>query len=44
VLFLQQAPAVSLYNSARIAAVRSNVVGYAGWSAAQQRLWGVSLK
>jgi peptide/nickel transport system substrate-binding protein len=43
-LFLQQAPAVSLYNSARIAAVRSNVVGYAGWSAAQQRLWGVGLK
>ena len=43
-LFLQQAPAVILFNSARIAALRANVTGYSGWPAAQQRLWGVSLK
>jgi peptide/nickel transport system substrate-binding protein len=40
-LFLEQAPAVALFNSPRIAAVRSNVSGYQGWPAAQQRLWGV---
>lgn len=43
-LFLQQAPAVVLFNSARITALRSNVQGFQGWPAGQQRLWGVSLR
>ena len=43
-LFLQDVPAVVLFNSARIAACRANVVGYRGWPAAQQRLWGVGFR
>lgn len=43
-LFLEQAPAVVLFNSARIAAIRANVTGYKGWPAAQQRFWGVALR
>jgi peptide/nickel transport system substrate-binding protein len=43
-LFLDQAPAVVLFNSAHIAALRGNVTGYQGWPAGQQRLWGVGLK
>jgi peptide/nickel transport system substrate-binding protein len=43
-LFLEQAPAVVLFNPALITAVRGNVTGYSGWPAAQQRLWGVGLK
>lgn len=42
--FLEAAPAVVLFNSARIAAVRAAVHGYQGWPAAQQRMWGVSLR
>ncbi len=39
--FIEDAPAVVFYNSSRIAAVRSNVIGYKDWPANQQRLWGV---
>jgi peptide/nickel transport system substrate-binding protein len=42
--FLAEVPAVVLFNSTRISAVRSNVTGYREWPAAQQRLWGVGLK
>lgn len=41
--FMADVPAVNLFNSSRIAAVRLNVTGYKGWPAAQQRLWGVGL-
>ena len=41
--FLDEVPAVVLFNSSRLAAVRSNVTGYQNWTAAQQRLWGVGL-
>jgi peptide/nickel transport system substrate-binding protein len=41
--FLAEVPAVVLFNSARLSAVRSNVTGYENWMAAQQRLWGVGL-
>jgi len=43
-LFVNDAPAVILFNSARIVALRKNVVGFSGWSAAQLRLWGVRLQ
>jgi peptide/nickel transport system substrate-binding protein len=42
--FMEEVPAVVLFNSTRISAVRTNVTGYKGWAAAQQRLWGVGLK
>ncbi|MDB5707204.1 MAG: putative transporter substrate-binding protein [Sphingomonas bacterium] len=42
--FLQQVPAVILFNQGHIAAVRANVIGYKGWPAAQLRLWGVALR
>jgi peptide/nickel transport system substrate-binding protein len=42
--FLSDVPAVILFNSARIVALRSNVVGFTGWSAGQTRLWGVRLQ
>lgn len=41
-LFLEQAPAVVLFNLGHIAAVRANVVGFRGWPAGQLRLWGVA--
>jgi len=41
--FLDEVPAVALFNSSRLAVVRSNVTGYQNWMAAQQRLWGVGL-
>jgi peptide/nickel transport system substrate-binding protein len=41
--FMEDVPAVVLYNSSRIAAVRSNVNGFKEWPANQQRFWGVSL-
>jgi peptide/nickel transport system substrate-binding protein len=41
--FQEDVPAVILYNSSRIAAVRSNVTGFKEWPANQQRFWGVSL-
>jgi peptide/nickel transport system substrate-binding protein len=43
-LFLRDVPAIALFNSARITALRGNVTGFQGWPAAQQRLWGVGLK
>lgn len=42
--FLQETPAVVLFNATRISAVRANVVGFKEWPAEQQRLWGVSLR
>lgn len=39
--FLQETPAVVLFNATRISAVRANVVGFKEWPAAQQRLWDV---
>jgi peptide/nickel transport system substrate-binding protein len=42
--FLEETPAIVLFSSSRIAAVRQNVTGYKGWPAAQQRLWGVGLR
>jgi peptide/nickel transport system substrate-binding protein len=42
--FMEDVPAVILYNSSRISAVRSNVKGFKEWPANQQRLWGVSLQ
>jgi peptide/nickel transport system substrate-binding protein len=41
--FLAEVPAVALFNSSRLSAVRANVTGYRNWMAAQQRLWGVGL-
>jgi peptide/nickel transport system substrate-binding protein len=43
-LFVQRVPAIVLFNSGHIAAVRRNVVGFRGWPAAQLRLWGVALR
>jgi peptide/nickel transport system substrate-binding protein len=43
-LFEQEAPAVILYNSTRISAMRSNVYGFKEWPANQQRFWDVGLK
>lgn len=42
-LFLEEVPAVILYNSSRISAVRSNISGFEEWPANQQRLWNVSI-
>jgi len=39
--FLEETPAVMLFNATRISAVRANVTGFKEWPAAQQRLWGV---
>jgi peptide/nickel transport system substrate-binding protein len=41
--FLDEVPAVALFNSSRLSVVRANVTGYRNWMAAQQRLWGVGL-
>jgi peptide/nickel transport system substrate-binding protein len=43
-LFEQDAPAVILYNSTRISAMRSNVYGFKEWAANQQRYWDVGFK
>lgn len=43
-LFEQEAPAVVLYNSTRISAMRSNVYGFKEWPANQQRFWDVGFK
>jgi len=43
-LFEQDAPAVILYNSTRISAMRSNVSGFKEWSANEPRFWDVGLK
>ena len=42
--FMQQVPAVILFNQGHITAVRANVRGYRGWAAAQMRLWGVAVE
>ncbi len=42
--FLEEVPAVVLYNSSRLSVVRSEVVGHQNWMSAQPRLWGVSLR
>jgi peptide/nickel transport system substrate-binding protein len=42
--FLEEVPAVVLYNSSRLSAVRSGVTGHQNWMSAQPRLWGVSLR
>jgi peptide/nickel transport system substrate-binding protein len=39
--FRDYVPAVEFYNSSRVAAVRSNVVGFSGWPSNQTRLWDV---
>jgi peptide/nickel transport system substrate-binding protein len=39
--FLEETPAVVLFNATRISAVRANVSGFQEWPAAQPRLWGV---
>jgi peptide/nickel transport system substrate-binding protein len=43
-LFRRDQPAVILFNTARIAAVRASVDGYHSWSGATQRLWNVGLR
>jgi len=42
-LFRSDAPAVILYNTRRITAMRSTVQGFRSWPAETQRLWNVSL-
>ncbi len=41
---LAEVPLIALFNPVEIVAVRANVEGFAGWPAAMQRFWGVSLK
>jgi len=42
--FRRDAPAVILYNTRRITAMRSMVHGFRSWPAQTQRLWNVSLQ
>jgi peptide/nickel transport system substrate-binding protein len=42
--FLQEVPAVVLYNSSRLSVVRSEVTGHRNWMSGQPRLWGVGLR
>lgn len=42
--FLEDTPAIVLFNSRRIGGVRANIVGYRPWPAAQQRLWNVGIR
>jgi peptide/nickel transport system substrate-binding protein len=42
--FLDQVPAVVLFNSARLSVVRAAVTGHQNWLSAQPRLWGVGLR
>jgi peptide/nickel transport system substrate-binding protein len=39
----EDVPAIVLFNSTRIAAVRANVSGFAEWSAGEPRYWNVAL-
>ena len=41
--FLDEVPAVVLFNSARLSVVRAAVTGHENWMSAQPRLWGVGL-
>jgi peptide/nickel transport system substrate-binding protein len=43
-LFRRDAPAVILYNTQRVTALRSDVFGFKSWPAQIQRLWGVGLR
>ena len=42
--FLQEVPAVVLYNSSRLSVVRAAVTGHHNWMSGQPRLWGVGLR
>jgi peptide/nickel transport system substrate-binding protein len=42
--FLEEVPAVVLYNSSRLSVVRAAVTGHRNWMSAQPRLWGVGLR
>jgi peptide/nickel transport system substrate-binding protein len=42
--FLEEVPAVVLFNSARLSVVRAVVTGHQNWMSAQPRLWGVGLR
>jgi peptide/nickel transport system substrate-binding protein len=42
--FLEEVPAVVLFNSSRLSVVRSDVTGHHNWMSAQPRLWGVGLR
>ncbi|MDB6100644.1 MAG: extracellular solute-binding protein family 5 [Gammaproteobacteria bacterium] len=42
--FLEEVPAVVLYNSSRQSVVRAAVTGHQNWMSAQPRLWGVGLR
>jgi peptide/nickel transport system substrate-binding protein len=42
--FLNEVPAVILFNSARLSVVRAAVTGHQNWLSAQPRLWGVGLR
>lgn len=42
--FMREVPGIVLFNSGRITALRTNVFGYQGWPAAQQRLWDVGIR
>jgi len=41
--FRSQTPAIILYNTRRVTALRDNVEGYRSWAAETQRLWNVAL-
>jgi peptide/nickel transport system substrate-binding protein len=40
--FRRDAPAVALFNTKRVTAVRAEVTGYRSWAGALQRLWDVA--
>jgi peptide/nickel transport system substrate-binding protein len=42
--FLDEVPAVVLFNSSRLSVVRAVVTGHRNWMSAQPRLWGVGLR
>ena len=42
--FIADVPMIVLFNGSELAALRSNVKGYAGWLYPQPRFWGVSLQ
>jgi peptide/nickel transport system substrate-binding protein len=42
--FLDEVPAVVLFNSSRLSVVREAVTGHENWLSAQPRLWGVGLR
>jgi peptide/nickel transport system substrate-binding protein len=42
--FIADVPMIVLFNGSELAALRTNVKGYAGWLFPQPRFWGVSLQ